>query len=166
MDVLLDNIVPIAIVLMAILQTIGKKILDKRQGDAPDADEFELPDWARPEPQEQRQPEPPQSPPPLPPRPARPQPELISPPPASARTSTLLDQIEAAKKRAAAAKQERQRAAAKSPSTAPTRQYPAKQNRNKLGWLESKESLRRAIIAREVLGPPLSLRNDWPEQRG
>ncbi|QQL43941.1 hypothetical protein [Sulfuriroseicoccus oceanibius] len=171
MDVLLDNIVPIAIILMALLQTIGKKLLDKKEGDAEGAEEFELPDWARPEPEEERRTTPPPPPQEIP-RPTRtghvrsvPQPPpLNQSTEAPATPSALLAQIEAAKRRKAEAQKQRQQAAAKSRDA-----HYASHSRHtdqKLGWLQSKESLRRAIIAREVLGPPLSQRDDWPESRG
>lgn len=187
MDVLLDNIVPIAIVILAILQGIGKKVLkDRGQRDSEDG-EFELPDWAKPEPDETRTPpQPPIERESIPPPPRstishRPAPVVVgkSSPPAPPKPaedappamSALMKQLEQARSKREQALKEKAAVAEKYRGVFAKHQEenyvtPDRHSDHTLDWLHDPIALERAVIAREVLGPPISEREEWPRQRG
>ncbi len=127
-----------------------------------DTTDSDLPEWTWPTAEEERTPPPlPSTPPPPPAQRTR---VPVAPPkkneaiPSSSNQgslSALKQKIVDAKKRAKEAEAQRLRFASKSPRK---QIKSATHTPHEVNWLRDPESLRRAVIAREILGPPLALR--------
>lgn len=116
----------------------------------------DLPEWTWPE-EELIPPPPPlrqNAPPPVPATPSTPQPASHGT--ALARMEVKLE--EARRKHAAAILLKEQTIAKSRKTPIVARQHGASSSHG-AGWLRDKEALKRAIIAREILGPPVALRD-------
>lgn len=138
---------------------------NREQHDDTDSD---LPEWQWPGEEKQQTPPPlPSSPPPPPSQrssaptqaPRQSVKPHTQPPSGLGSLSALQQKIAEAKKRGQQAEAQRIKFASKSP---PKQIKPATHSTRGMNWLLEPESLRRAIIAREILGPPLALR-DQPD---
>lgn len=132
-----------------------------------DNTDSDLPEWTWPSAEEEQTPPhlPSTTPPPPPTRSTRvPIPpqrhaEVSPPPPPSNRgsLSSLQQKIAEAKKRGQKAEAQRMKFTSKA---ARKQIKSATHTPHGVNWLRDPESLRRAVIAREILGPPLALRED------
>lgn len=133
-----------------------------------DTTDSDLPEWTWPSQEKEQAPPPLPSSPPPPPRqrsrtPVTPpqQTSTIPQPSGQGSLSSMRQKIAAAKKRAQQAEAQRKSLTSKSPLISPRHQTnSATHLPQDMDWLLDPVSLRRAVIAREILGPPLALRND------
>lgn len=131
-----------------------------------DSTDSDLPEWVWPTEQEKQAPPPPPSVPPPPPvqrslaptqAPRQPQATPYQPPSGLGSLSALQQKIAEAKKSAQQAEAQRLKFASK---YTPEKVKATTHTAHGMDWLLDPKSLRRAIIAREILGPPLSIRDN------
>ena len=162
-----EYIFALAVIIIGIVRWFIENRNNSDDGGRRDTTDSDLPDWTWPVETEEQAPPPPvpSSPPPPPPsyQKKTPQPpQRVEAPPLPTTSgqgslSALQQKIAEAKKRAQEAEARRKKITTQ---TAGKQVKSATHTPHGVTWLLDPKEIRRAIIAREILGPPLALRDD------